>query len=131
MKGEVVGEDERESGRRAILNFGHTFAHAIENCHGYGEWRHGEAVAAGMVMAAKLSDIDDSEVARLRALIERAGLPTAAPDIGSSRMLDAMSRDKKVQQKEIRFVLLRELGDAFITADVDGGRLQELCEAAG
>ena len=131
IKAEVVAEDERESGRRAILNFGHTFAHAIENCLGYGEWLHGEAVAAGMVMAAELSNIDRSEVVRLRTLIERAGLPTAAPNIGSSRMLDAMSRDKKVQQKEIRFVLLRELGDAFITADVDVGRLQELCEADG
>jgi 3-dehydroquinate synthase len=131
LKAEVVAEDERESGRRAILNFGHTFAHAIENCLGYGEWLHGEAVAAGMVMAAELSNIDRSEVARLRSLIERAGLPTAAPDIGSSRMLDAMSRDKKVKQKEIRFVLLRELGDAFITADVDVGRLQQLCETDG
>ena len=131
IKAEVVAEDERESGRRAILNFGHTFAHAIENCLGYGEWLHGEAVAAGMVMAAKLSEIDDSEVKRLQGLIERAGLPTAAPDIGSSRMLDAMSRDKKVQQKEIRFVLLRALGDAFITADVDTDRLKELCEADG
>ena len=131
IKAEVVAEDERESGRRAILNFGHTFAHAIENCLGYGEWLHGEAVAAGMVMAAELSNIDRTEVARLRSLIERAGLPTAAPNIGSSRMLDAMSRDKKVQQKEIRFVLLRELGDAFISADVDAGQLQELCEADG
>jgi 3-dehydroquinate synthase len=131
IKAEVVAEDERESGRRAILNFGHTFAHAIENCLGYGEWLHGEAVAAGMVMAAKLSEIDDSEVKRLQVLIERAGLPTAAPDIGSSRMLDAMSRDKKVRQKEIRFVLLRALGDAFITADVDTDRLKELCEANG
>ena len=131
IKAEVVAEDERESGRRAILNFGHTFAHAIENCLGYGEWLHGEAVAAGMVMAAKLSDIDASEVARLQLLIERAGLPTAAPDIGSSKMLDAMSRDKKVQQKEIRFVLLRKLGDAFITAGVNADRLKELCEANG
>jgi 3-dehydroquinate synthase len=131
IKAEIVAEDERESGRRAILNFGHTFAHAIENCLGYGEWLHGEAVAAGMVMAAKLSEIDNSEVARLQVLIERAGLPTAAPDIGSSKMLDAMSRDKKVKQKEIRFVLLRELGDAFITAEVDTDRLKELCEAGG
>ncbi len=131
IKAEVVAEDERESGRRAILNFGHTFAHAIENCLGYGEWLHGEAVAAGMVMAAKLSDIDASEVTRLQRLIERAGLPTAAPDIGSSKMLGAMSRDKKVQHKEIRFVLLRKLGDAFITADVDADRLKELCEANG
>jgi 3-dehydroquinate synthase len=131
IKAEVVAEDERESGRRAILNFGHTFGHAIENCLGYGEWLHGEAVAAGMVMAAELSGIDAAAAARLRRLIERAGLPTAAPDIGSDRMLAAMRRDKKVQQKEIRFVLLRELGDAFITADVDTDRLKTLCEASG
>jgi 3-dehydroquinate synthase len=131
IKAEVVAEDERESGRRAILNFGHTFGHAIENCLGYGEWLHGEAVAAGMVMAAELSGIDKSELSRLKNLIARAGLPTAAPDIGSSKMLDAMSRDKKVRQKEIRFVLLRELGDAFITADVDAERLKQLCEANG
>lgn len=131
IKAAVVAEDERESGRRAILNFGHTFGHAIENCLGYGEWLHGEAVAAGMVMATKLSGIDAAEVSRLQVLIERAGLPTAAPDIGSGKMLDAMSRDKKVQQKEIRFVLLRELGDAYLTADVDADRLKQLCEANG
>lgn len=131
IKAEVVAEDERESGRRAILNFGHTFGHAIENCLGYGEWLHGEAVAAGMVMAAKLSAIDESASKRLTNLIARAGLPTAAPDIDSSRMLDAMRLDKKVQQKEIRFVLLRELGDAFITADVDPERLKALFEADG
>ncbi len=129
IKAAVVAEDERESGRRAILNFGHTFGHAIENCLGYGEWLHGEAVAVGMLMAAELSDVDASVAKRLKTLIERAGLPTEVPDIGSERMLAAMSRDKKVQKKEIRFVLLRELGDAFITADVDIGRLRQLCEA--
>jgi 3-dehydroquinate synthase len=84
-----------------------------------------------MVMAAELSAVDPAVSNRLKILIERAGLPTAAPNIGSAKMLDAMSRDKKVQQKEIRFVLLRELGDAFITADVDTDRLKELCEAGG
>jgi 3-dehydroquinate synthase len=130
IKAEVVAEDERESGRRAILNFGHTFGHAIENCLGYGEWLHGEAVAAGMVMAAKLSGLEAPAANRLQRLIERAGLPTKAPNIGSEKMLAAMSRDKKVQQKEIRFVLLRELGDAYVTANVDADRLAALCEAS-
>lgn len=129
IKAEVVAEDERESGRRAILNFGHTFGHAIENCLGYGEWLHGEAVAAGMVMAAKLSGIEGSQVQRLTTLIERAGLPVAAPNIGSDKLMQAMSRDKKVQKKAIRFVLLKELGESFVTADVDGDRLKAICEA--
>lgn len=129
LKAEVVAEDERETGRRAILNFGHTFGHAIENCLGYGEWLHGEAVAAGMVMAAELSDIDASQKQRLQTLIERADLPTAAPPIGSDKLLQAMRRDKKVQQQEVRFILLRELGDAFITADVDSDKLKAICEA--
>ena len=75
LKAGVVAEDEREAGRRAILNFGHTFGHAIEHCQGYGEWLHGEAVAAGMVMAAMLSDISNEDVARLIDLLRRAGLP--------------------------------------------------------
>jgi len=129
LKAEVVAEDERETGRRAILNFGHTFGHAIENCLGYGEWLHGEAVAAGMVMAAELSAIDAAQIQRLITLIERAGLPTSAPAIGSEKMLQAMSRDKKVQKQEIRFVLLRALGDAFLTADVDAEKLKAICEA--
>ena len=129
IKAEVVAEDERETGRRAILNFGHTFGHAIENCLGYGEWLHGEAVAAGMVMAVELSDIEASQSQRLTTLIERAGLPIAAPQIGSQKLLQAMSRDKKVHKQEIRFVLLRELGDAFVTADVDADRVKAICEA--
>jgi len=82
-----------------------------------------------MVMAARLSDIEDSEAQRLTTLIKRAGLPIAAPPIGSQKLLQAMSRDKKVQKQEIRFVLLRELGDAFVTADVDADRLKAICEA--
>lgn len=129
IKAEVVAEDERESGRRAILNFGHTFGHAIENCLGYGEWLHGEAVAAGMIMAAKLSDIPASDVDRLRTLIKRAGLPDAPPSIATDKFLAAMGRDKKVQQKELRFVLLRELGDAFLTSEYDEASLYNICEA--
>lgn len=131
IKAEVVAEDEREAGRRAILNYGHTFGHAIEHCQGYGEWLHGEAVAAGMVMAATLSDIDETDVERLRKLIGKAHLPVAPPAIGADGMLDAMGRDKKVLQKTLRFVLLRELGDAFVTSDYDADRLRHICEAAG
>ncbi len=127
LKAEVVAEDEREAGRRAILNFGHTFGHAIERCQGYGEWLHGEAVAAGMIMAANLSGV---ETTRLAALIAAAGLPTEPPDIAPGDWMNAMGMDKKVQQKQIRFVLLHELGNAFVTGDYDASRLQEITGAA-
>jgi 3-dehydroquinate synthase len=81
LKADVVAEDEREAGRRAILNFGHTFGHAIERCRGYGDWLHGEAVAAGMIMAAKLSDLAATDVERLRSLVAAAGLPVEPPAI--------------------------------------------------
>jgi len=131
LKAEVVAADEREAGRRAILNFGHTFGHAIERCQGYGDWLHGEAVAAGMVMAARLSGVAATELARLAALLDRAGLPTAPPAIGAGEMLAAMGMDKKVQQKRLRFVLLNALGDAFVTSDYDSERLDRVLEAAG
>ncbi len=130
IKADVVAEDEKETGRRAILNFGHTFGHAIEYCLGYGEWLHGEGVAAGMVMAAELSDIDAADVARLRALIDAAGLPTSPPKVGAKKLLAAMGRDKKVQRKQLRFVLLNALGDAIVTADYDQRRLTRVLEAA-
>ena len=129
LKAEVVAEDERESGRRAILNFGHTFGHAIERCLGYGEWLHGEAVAAGMVMAAELSGVKATELSRLKGLIAAAGLPTEPPAIASERWLEAMGMDKKVQQKQLRFVLLRALGEAYLSADHDGARLRALIGA--
>jgi 3-dehydroquinate synthase len=131
LKAAVVAEDEREAGRRAILNFGHTFGHAIENCVGYGEWLHGEAVAAGMIMAGELSDIDADEVNRLRRLIERAGLPTAPPALGAARFLEAMARDKKVEKKALRFVLLQQLGEAFVTSNYNEADLYTICEAGG
>ncbi len=130
IKAEVVAEDEREAGRRAILNFGHTFGHAIEHCQGYGEWLHGEAVAAGMVMAAGLSSIDTAEVERLQALVKFAGLPTEPPKAGAERMLDAMGLDKKVIGKKLRFILLRELGDAYVTSDYDERKLEKILQAA-
>lgn len=129
LKAAVVAEDERESGRRAILNFGHTFGHAIENSLGYGEWLHGEAVAAGMVMAARLSGIDTAEIARLSGLIAAAGLPSEPPPIATERWLETMGMDKKVQDKRLRFVLLARLGDAHVTDDYNETRLRALLGA--
>ena len=131
IKAAVVAEDERESGRRAILNFGHTFGHAIERCQGYGEWLHGEAVAAGMVMAAELSGIDAADAARLRALIEAAGLPADPPRVGAAAMLEAMGLDKKVLDKKLRFVLLQDLGSTIVTSDYDPALLDRVVGAAG
>ena len=130
LKAEVVAEDEREAGRRAILNFGHTFGHAIENSVGYGEWLHGEAVAAGMVMAARLSDIPADEQMRLKSLIERAGLPAVPPAIGAGRMLEAMGLDKKAVGRKLRFVILDKLGAAHLTGDYDEDLLQQTLATA-
>ncbi|KVW97344.1 3-dehydroquinate synthase [Thiobacillus denitrificans] len=122
IKAQVVGQDEREGGIRAILNLGHTFGHAIETGMGYGNWLHGEAVAAGMVMAAETSRrlgwLSDADVARTRALIRAAGLPDVAPDLGVDTWLEYMGHDKKVEGGKMRFVLLKKLGVAVITGDV-------------
>lgn len=135
-KAAVVAEDERESGRRAILNFGHTFGHAIEAVQGYGNWLHGEAVAAGMVMAAELSRlrgwIGQQEVDRLRALLSKASLPQQSPeDMTVDDYLQAMSVDKKVQDGKLRLVLLAALGDAQIVADTPRDLLIEALCACG
>ena len=129
LKAMVVAEDERESGRRAILNFGHTFGHAIEHCLGYGEWLHGEAVAAGMVMAAELSGLKESDVERFRSLIVAAGLPVLPPTIDADDWLRAMGMDKKVRHKQLRFVLLKTLGDSHITSSYDEARLKQIIGA--
>ncbi len=123
IKAGVVAEDERETGRRAILNFGHTFGHAIERCQGYGDWLHGEAVAAGMVMAAEFGELEDSQRERLSNLVEAAGLPVSPPASIGAALREAMGMDKKVLQKQLRFVLLRKLGDAFVTSEYDESRL--------
>jgi len=132
IKAEIVAADEREAGERALLNFGHTFGHAIETGVGYGEWLHGEAVAAGMVMAAKLSQrlglLAGADVERLRMLLQRAGLPVDAPRLGAERYLALMGRDKKVVAGSIRFILLRAIGDAFVTADVPESALRVILE---
>lgn len=130
IKAAVVAEDEKEHGRRALLNFGHTFGHAIENCLGYGEWLHGEAVAAGMIMAARLSGIPEADRERLRKLVAAAGLPVKAPPVGANALADAMKLDKKVENKKLRFVLLNELGNAFVTTDYPEQTLQALLQEA-
>ncbi|TCK17012.1 3-dehydroquinate synthase [Thiogranum longum] len=129
-KAEIVAADERESGKRALLNLGHTFGHAIETGMGYGNWLHGEAVAAGMAMAADLSArhgwIDNTDVSRIRALLKKAGLPTDPPgDISSDRFLELMAVDKKAMDDGLRLVLLDAIGAAKITADYDHGHLDE------
>lgn len=122
MKAEIVGQDETEQGIRALLNLGHTFGHAIEAGMGYGVWLHGEAVAAGMVLAAELSRqlgwLTEHDVQRVVALIAAAGLPVQAPDLGETQWLQWMSHDKKVAQGKIRFVLMPQLGTAKIVEDV-------------
>jgi 3-dehydroquinate synthase len=116
IKAWVVGQDERESGLRAILNFGHTFGHAIEAGLGYGAWLHGEAVGCGMVMAAELSCalglVPQAFVDRLRRLIARAGLPVAAPPLGTERWLELMRVDKKAEGGETRFIVIESPGRA-------------------
>jgi 3-dehydroquinate synthase len=133
IKAQIVAADERESGERALLNFGHTFGHAIETGIGYGEWLHGEAVAAGMVTAAKLSArlgwIEDADVARLAALLASAGLPVEAPPMDVARWLTLLGRDKKVERGQLRLVLLRALGHAVITADFDQKTLESVLRA--
>jgi 3-dehydroquinate synthase len=111
IKADVVGQDEKEQGLRAILNFGHTIGHAIESGLGYGEWLHGEAVACGMVLA--------DFTARLRTLIERAGLPVVPPKLGAARYLQLMRVDKKAEAGAIRFVLIEALGRAGLHAVPD------------
>ncbi|VTU23975.1 3-dehydroquinate synthase [Variovorax sp. PBS-H4] len=123
VKAAVVGQDERETGVRAILNFGHTFGHAIEAGLGYGQWLHGEAVGCGMVMAAELSQrlggVDAAFVQRLSALIERAGLPVVAPALGAERYLELMRIDKKSEAGEIRFVVIDTPGSAVVRSAPD------------
>jgi 3-dehydroquinate synthase len=130
VKAEIVAADEREAGERALLNFGHTFGHAIESGLGYGQWLHGEAVAAGMAMAAALSArlgaVADADVQRLRALLARASLPVEAPALSADRYLALMGRDKKVVAGEMRFVLLDRLGSARVRADVPEAALRSV-----
>jgi 3-dehydroquinate synthase len=121
IKAAVVGRDEREQGERALLNLGHTFGHAIESATAYRQWLHGEAVGAGLVMAADMSVdlglLPAADAARVRRLIERAALPVHIPEVSAAAALEHMRIDKKVLGGRLRLVLLRHLGEAFVSAD--------------
>jgi 3-dehydroquinate synthase len=128
-KAEVVARDEHENGERALLNLGHTFGHAIENAMGYGVWLHGEAVAAGTMLAADFSQrlgwLTAAEVARIHALLSKARLPLDAPKLGAEKYLDLMQMDKKVADGKIRLVLQQGIGKSVITSDYDAEKLKE------
>jgi len=135
IKAEIVAADERESGKRALLNLGHTFGHAIETGTGYGNWLHGEAVAAGMVMAADLSArhgwLAQTDVERTAALLRQANLPVAPPpEMGEQQFLDLMAVDKKAVDSGLRLVLLKAIGTAVLTADYQPELLSATLSAA-
>ena len=134
LKARIVAEDEKESGVRALLNFGHTFGHAIETGTGYGTWLHGEAVAAGMVMAAELSSLmghlKKTDVGRVRALLKRAGLPVTGPALAPERLVGLMALDKKAAKGRTRFVVLEAIGRAALAADVDDAQVRRAVVAA-
>jgi 3-dehydroquinate synthase len=121
-KARIVAADETETGQRALLNLGHTFGHAIETGMGYGNWLHGEAIASGMIMAARLSEklgwINSSDVDRVIDIMERAHLPVRAPDkMTADRFLELMKIDKKVSDGVLKLVLFKAIGNAVITTD--------------
>lgn len=121
-KAEIVASDEKEKGVRALLNLGHTFGHAIENGMGYGVWLHGEAVAAGTILAAELSRrmklISEADVTRIRKIFLQAGLPVVAPTMPVEKYLQLMTLDKKVEAGKTRFIVLNRIGEAVMRADV-------------
>jgi 3-dehydroquinate synthase len=133
IKAEVVAKDEREQNLRAILNFGHTFGHAIEAATNYRGYLHGEAVALGMVMASDLSHrlelIDAADSGRVAALLAAAGLPTEPPRIGAGRVLELMRMDKKVLDGRVRLVLLDELGSAVVSGEYAQSALDATLQA--
>jgi 3-dehydroquinate synthase len=133
-KAAVVGADERESGERALLNLVHTFGHAIEAGLGFGTWLHGEAVAAGTVLAARLSErmglLSANDVERIARLFVRAGLPIEPPSLGRDRYLELMGHDKKVDNGRLRLVLLKSLGNAFLTSDFNSLDLRAVLDGA-
>jgi len=129
-KAEIVAADEKESGQRALLNLGHTFGHAIETGMGYGKWLHGEAVASGMVMAARLSQklgwINSADVDRVIDIIERANLPVKAPEqMNSDKFIELMSLDKKVSDGVLKLVLYKSVGNAIISKNYSQAALKE------
>ncbi|MDF2178676.1 3-dehydroquinate synthase [Aliiglaciecola sp. CAU 1673] len=135
IKAEIVAQDERESGIRALLNLGHTFGHAIEAEMGYGQWLHGEAVSAGIVLASLVAQhknwMPASDVCRIRALLAAFGLPTAPPKgMGYQAFMQHMQLDKKVQANKIRFVIPNDIGTAVVTDQVDEALLRKLLDAS-
>lgn len=133
IKAGIIGQDEREHGDRALLNLGHTFGHAVESASGYGRWLHGEAVGAGLVMAARMSQesglLGMQDLERVIALMARLGLPVRIPGLSPQAVLEHMRIDKKVQAGRIRLVLLRGIGAAFVTAEYDEGCLRRALES--
>ncbi len=131
-KAELVAADEKEYGQRALLNLGHTFGHAIENSLGYGEWLHGEAVSAGMVMAADFSAclnwLGNKDARAVRDLLQKFKLPVDVPAIPAQAFVAAMGMDKKVVAGQIRLVLLKALGEAVVTADYDSAKLSNFLD---
>ena len=121
IKAEIVAQDEKEQSVRALLNFGHTFGHAIEKLTGYGNWTHGDAVAVGMVLAARLSEkmslITPEDVQNIKEILTAANLPISLPNVEPAELLAAMQSDKKVKDRNIQLVLLKNIGEAFLTAD--------------
>ena len=121
IKAKIVAQDEKEQSVRALLNFGHTFGHAIEKLTGYGNWTHGDAVAVGMVLAARLSEnmslITPEDVQNIEEILTAANLPISLPNIDPAELLAAMQSDKKVKDRNIQLVLLKNIGEAFLTAD--------------
>ena len=134
LKAGIVAADEREAGVRALLNFGHTFGHAIEAGTGYGSWLHGEAISAGMVMAAELSTrarlLSREDADRVKRLLARAGLPVAGPALSAERLLELMAVDKKAVQGKLRFVLLEGIGRAALRGGLDERLVRDAIVAA-
>jgi 3-dehydroquinate synthase len=134
IKAEIVAADERESGARALLNFGHTFGHAIESAQGYGNWLHGEAVAAGMAMAARFSSrlgrLPAADAERLVKLLEKLGLPVQPPRIATDVWLGYMGRDKKNEAGRVTLILLDALGHASVVKDAPAEPLERFLAAS-
>ncbi len=132
-KAEVVAADEHEAGERALLNLGHTFGHAIENAMGYGVWLHGEAVAAGTILAADLSQrlgwLNKQDIQRISAIFQAAKLPLNPPKLTPENYLALMQLDKKVADGQIRLILQQGIGKAVMTADYDKAMLNQTLEA--
>lgn len=129
IKAEIVEKDEKEEGLRGILNFGHTVGHAIEAVSGF-RFKHGQAVAIGMMAAARISNrmgtLDENEVARLEMVIRQAGLPVSMPELDGEKVMQAMQHDKKVRHDKIRFVLLKSIGNAFLSDEVEPSLVREV-----